>query len=337
MFSFAPNDLIRFPRCEAPKLVVLVDAEEEFRWNTFSPKAMSVRNIAAQIRAQELHNKFNVRPTYLVDYAVTSQQEGIAPLKEMLDAGVCGIGAQLHPWINPPIDEELTIHNTYPGNLPAALERAKIDRLTAAIVQNFGVRPRVFKAGRYGVGPNTASALIDAGYWIDTSVMPLTDFSSRSGPNYTHAPAQPFWVDRDRRLLELPNTVGLVGLMERIGRRGMSALLNETSDAWRIPGLLSRLGLLERIRLTPEGISLDEAKRMTLSLFQRDRRLFVLSYHSSSLLPGGSPYVANDDDLGRFLAWLDGYMRFFFGALGGQPATAEDVLSYAQGNLRQAA
>ncbi len=337
MFSSTPADLITFPRSEAPKLIVLVDAEEEFRWHTFSSQAISVRNIAAQIRAQEILNTFGVKPTYLVDYAVASQQAGVAPLKAILEAGDCGIGAQLHPWVNPPIDEEITIHNTYPGNLPAALERAKIDRLTAAIVQNFGVRPRVFKAGRYGAGPNTAAALIEAGYWIDTSVMPLTDFSKKGGPDYTESPAQPYWIDRDRRLLEIPNTVGLVGLMDRISRRGMSTLLSNPSITCRIPGLLSRLGLLERIRLTPEGISLDEAKRMTLSLFQRDRRLFVLSYHSSSLLPGGSPYVANEAELSKFLGWLDGYMRFFFGALGGQPTTAEDVLSYAQGRLRRAA
>lgn len=337
MFSFTPADLITFPRSEAPKLIVFVDAEEEFRWHTFSPKAISVQNIAAQVQAQDILNKFGVTPTYLVDYAVASQREGVEPLKALLDAGACRIGAQLHPWVNPPIDEEITIRNTYPGNLPAALERAKIDRLTAAIMQNFGVRPRVFKAGRYGAGPNTAAALIEAGYWIDASVMPLTDFSSKSGPNYTESPAQPYWIDRERRLLEIPNTVGLVGLMDRISRRGMSTLLSNASNACRIPGLLARLGLLERIRLTPEGISLDEAKRMTLSLFQRDRRLFVLSYHSSTLLPGGSPYVADDDDLRRFLSWLDGYMRFFFGALGGQPTTAEDVLSYAQGCLRKAA
>jgi hypothetical protein len=337
MFSYTLADLITFPRSEAPRLIVFVDAEEEFRWHTFSPQAISVRNIAAQVRAQDILNKFGVKPTYLVDYAVASQVDGVTPLKRILEAGQCGIGAQLHPWVNPPIDEEITIYNTYPGNLPAALERAKIDRLTQAIVQNFGVRPRVFKAGRYGAGPNTASALIDAGYTVDASVMPLTDFSTKGGPDYTESPAQPYWIDRECRLLEIPNTVGLVGLMDRISRRRMSTLLSTPSIACRIPAVLSRLGLLERIRLTPEGISLDDAKRMTLSLLQRDRRLFVLSYHSSSLLPGGSPYVADEHELKRFLGWLDGYMRFFFGAMGGQATTAEDVLTYAQGCLQRAA
>jgi len=321
----APEDLVSFAPEMAPQLIVFIDAEEEFQWHTFSSRALSVRNIAAQDRAQDIMNEFNLKPSYLVDYAVASQPEGYLPLKKMLDTGQCTIGAQLHPWVNPPLEELPTLRNTYHGNLPAALERAKIERLTSTIAANFGVRPTIFKAGRYGAGPNTAAALRASGYRIDASVMPLTDFSADGGPDHSHAPAVPYWLDPEHDLLEIPNTVGLVGLMERVDRRSMHALLNSASTRLRVPGLLSRLGLLERIRLTPEGISLDEARRLTLTLMRRGHRLFVLSYHSSSLLPGGAPYVATAEDLTAFLAWLRGYFRFFFGSLSGQPTTAEAV------------
>src|SRR5690606_24855044 len=124
---------------------------------------------ALQIRAQEIFDEFGVRPTYLVDYPVAAQPEGYQPLKALLDAGRCDVGAQLHPWVNPPIKEEITLRNTFPGNLPAALERAKIESLTAIITANFGPKPKVFKAGRYGAGPHTAAALIANGYSIDAS------------------------------------------------------------------------------------------------------------------------------------------------------------------------
>jgi hypothetical protein len=321
----APQDLVTFDPHAAPELIVFVDAEEEFKWNTFSPGAVSVRNMAAQFRAQEIMSEFGMKPTYLVDYAVASQPEGFQPLKAMLDAGLCTIGAQLHPWVNPPIDEKLTLRNTYHGNLPVALERAKIERLTSVIRTSFGIRPTVFKAGRYGAGPNTAAALIANGYCVDASVMPLADFSADGGPDYSQAPAVPYWIDPARTLLEIPNTVGLVGLMDKVDRRSAHALLGGASTRLRVPGLLSRLGLLERIRLTPEGISLDEARRLTLTLFERGHRLFVLSYHSSSLLPGGAPYVTTDADLTAFLAWLYEYLRFFFGPLSGRAATAEGI------------
>lgn len=330
MFLPRAKDVIGFSPQDAPQLVVFVDAEEEFRWHTYSPAAVSVRNIARQFLAQDILNEFGVRPTYLVDYPVAVQPEGFQPLKEMLDQGHCAVGAQLHPWVNPPIEEEITPRNTYAGNLPAILERAKIERLTAVIAQNFGVRPVVFKAGRYGAGPNTAAALLANGYRVDASVMPLTDFSADGGPDYSEAPAAPYWLDSDRRLLEIPTTVGLTGLLGGQSRRSAQTLFSPASATLRIPGALARCGLLERIRLTPEGFSLDEAKRLTLALLQRGQRLFVLSYHSSSLLPGGAPYVSTQADLSHFLGWLDGYLRFFFGPLSGRATTATEIFDVAR-------
>jgi hypothetical protein len=330
MFAPNANDLVTFDPSERPHLIVIVDAEEEFGWKTFSSTANSVRNIAAQTPAQNILDEFCIRPTYLVDYPVAAQPQGYEPLKTLLDAGRCDIGAQLHPWVNPPIDEEITLRNTFPGNLPAPLEYAKIAQLTATITANFGIKPVVFKAGRYGVGPNTAAALIANGYNIDASVMPLADFSREGGPDYTNAPAVPYWIDAEQRLLEIPTTVGLVGLMGRSARNKVHALLSTASAALRVPGLLSRLGILERIRLTPEGISLDEAKRLTMSMFRQGQRLFVLSYHSSSMWPGGTPYVSTQTDIDRMLVWLNGYCRFFFGALGGRATRPETVLAHAR-------
>ena len=88
--------------------------------------------------------------------------------------------------------------------------------------------------------------------------------------------------------------------------------------------------MLDRIRLTPEGISIDEAKRLTLSQLRRGQRIFVLSYHSSSMLAGGNPYVASEPDVGGILRWLEDYCRFFFGPLGGQPSTPEEIYDLAR-------
>ena len=47
------------------------------------------------------------------------------------------IGAHLHPWVNPPFVESVSNYNSYPGNLPGALERAKLHKLTSRIEQSF--------------------------------------------------------------------------------------------------------------------------------------------------------------------------------------------------------
>ncbi len=329
-FGAQSDSTIEIDASERPQLIVYVDGEEEFPWSTFSRDSISVRNIGFQHRGQEIFNRFGVKPTYLVDYPVASQDEGIKPLLEFVQAGVGSIGSQLHPWVNPPIDEELTVRNTFTGNLPAALTRAKIEQLTQTITKNFGRAPRVFKAGRYGMGIHVPQILKENGYLVDASVMPLADFSRDGGPDHTMMAARPYWLDKDRELLEIPVTASLVGLWAGAGHVGARLVFNSFSTLLRAPALLSRLGLIERIRLTPEGISLDEAKRLTMSLIRSGQRLFVLSYHSSSLLPGSTPYVADEADLQKFLQWLDGYCRFFFGSLGGRATTAEDVYGWAK-------
>src|SRR5579863_8380957 len=120
-----------------PELIVVVDTEEEFDWSEpFRRDAVGVSHIRHQDRTQRILERFGVRPVYVVDYAVASQEAGFRPLSEWRQDGRCVIGAHLHPWVNPPYEEELSIRNSYPGNLPPALERTKLGQLTDEIAKN---------------------------------------------------------------------------------------------------------------------------------------------------------------------------------------------------------
>ena len=71
----------------------------------------------------------------------------------------------------------------------------------------------------------------------------------------------------------------------------------------RLRGLLARLGLLERIPLTPEGINPVEAQRGIEAAIAQDLPILVFSFHSPSLQPGHTPYVRTEDDLDAFYSW----------------------------------
>src|SRR5262249_18704611 len=115
--------VIDFSGLAAPRLVVLVDAEEEFDWGEpFPPPNPRVSNIAAQHRAHRIFDLYGIVPTYMVDYPVARQRDGYRPLAELQHDGRAGIGAQLHPWVTPPFTEEVTVRNSFAGNLPRALE-----------------------------------------------------------------------------------------------------------------------------------------------------------------------------------------------------------------------
>ncbi|MBY0336531.1 MAG: glycosyltransferase [Acetobacteraceae bacterium] len=310
------------PGDDTPLLLTTVDAEEEFDWaRPFSRDHDAVSSMSRQHLAHRVFERHGVVPLYLADYPVAAQEEGAAPLRELLADGVAELGAQLHPWVTPPFDEVLSERNSYAGNLPPLLELEKARRLTLALEDAFGTQPRVFRTGRYGFGPRTADILLHLGYEADSSVMPCWP---RRGGGWSYS-ARPFWLDRERRLLEIPVSAAFVGRLSPLAPRLAPALFHPAVAAAGVTGAAAKLGLMERIRLSPEGMTLEEAKRLTRAMRAAGHRVFVLTYHSPSLAPGHTPYVRDQDGVRRFLDWLDGYYAFFREELGGRPASWREV------------
>jgi hypothetical protein len=309
-----------------PMLVTTIDAEEDFDWSgPFIRTSSRVTSMRSQYKAHRVFERYGVIPTYLVDFPVASQDEGRGPLKELLEARQCEIGAQLHPWVNPPFVEVISNRNSYPGNLPMVVEYDKLLALTNMLEEAFGIRPRIYRAGRYGFGPNTAEILRHLGYLVDTSMMPCWNYGPQGGPDFRTVEAEPYWIDRDRTVLEMPISVALVGRAARVDRRVSAGLFNRISEGVGLTAAVARLGLIERIRLTPEGIAIDEGKRLIRQMIADGQRVFVLTYHSPSLEPGGTPYVRTAEDLTRFLAWLEEFYDFFTKEIGGQCVSWRDV------------
>ena len=92
------------------------------------------------------------------------------------------------------------------------------------------------------------------------------------------------------------------GLLGRSGRRIYHRAARNGTHAG---AALARLGVVERIALTPEGIPAERAcKAIDIAV---ELRLPVLnfSFHSPSLQPGNTPYVRSQSDLDRFYRWWD--------------------------------
>lgn len=308
-----------------PLLITTVDAEEEFDWQ--KPLSRESRKVGTMREQHILHRVFErngVIPVYFVTYPIVAQPEGYEFLADCLRDGRCQIGSQLHPWVTPPFDEDVSSFNSFAGNLPEELEFAKLRTLTNAIAERFGERPIAYRAGRYGIGPHTVKALRALGYRIDSSVVPEFSYHQAGGPTFFGKPTSPYWLDEDEQVLELPLTSSYVGRLTGL----TPAWHNLTSGLFRDDAryevsraLMARSGLIERIRLTPEGARVSDAKRLVRTLLKRGTRIFTLSYHSPSLVPGNTPYVRSYADRERFLAWFEAFYEFFLGELGGSPVT----------------
>ncbi|HSQ96249.1 MAG TPA: polysaccharide deacetylase family protein [Croceibacterium sp.] len=318
----SPSRKARFAPGFGCRFIVTVDTEEEFDWSKpLVREGHGLDHIPRLANFQEFCEGEEIVPIYLVDWPIATSTLAADILRPAIAAGRAEVGVQLHPWVNPPFDEELTLHNSFAGNLPAELEGAKFKNLRDMIENKFGAVPLIYRAGRYGTGPNTVDVLVQNGIAIDTSVRAKFTYSAGGGPDYRRHPLEPYWLDEEHRVLELPLTTMFWGMLRRQGGWIYPRL-------WRAPqfgGLLSYLGLLERIPLTPEGVSVDEAIRGIDMAIDDGLPVLVFSFHSPSLRPGHTPYVRTDEDLDALYEW---WRRVFAycETRGVKPATVADIM-----------
>ncbi len=314
------KELVRLPRGERPTLLVVVDTEEEFDWFApFDRTRTSVAHMREIGAFQKICDEHRVRPLYAVDHPIATQAESAGPLREILASGRCEIGAHLHPWVSPPFEEEVNARNSYPGNLPRELERTKLAGLARTIEEHLGVRPRAYKAGRYGFGPNTAATLAELGFEVDLSLLPAFDLSADGGPDHSRVSPEPRWIGPG--LLSLPATAAFVGFA-RGAAPGLHRIASVPPLAWvGATGILARLGALERLMLSPEGFLPEHHRRLTRALLDRGIRVFSFTLHSPSIRPGCTPYVRTGRDRDRLLDACRRYFDFFLGELGGVSMT----------------
>ena len=314
------NKPIKFPNESKPQLMVVIDTEEEFDWSAPADRAATSVTAMEHIAVvQDIFDLYGIIPCYVVDYPVASQSAGFSELKRIMMDGRCEIGTHLHPWVNPPFDEELNNRNTFPGNCDPQIEHEKLQLLTEQIQKTFDFDPKIYKAGRYGFGPNTTRILKNLGYEIDLSFCPPVDYRNLEGPDYSDCHAEPFWLDAEKQLLEIPITGAFIGWSGAFAKPLYN--FSQNFPSLKMPGVFSRLGLVDRLMLSPEGFNTKEHIALTKGLYHKGVRTFTWSFHSPSVVSGKTPYVNNQADLDEFLDRFKRFFDYFFGELGGQATT----------------
>ncbi len=296
---------VRFTPDFGSRVLLTVDTEEEFDWNApFRRDGYGLQHVAQIARFQAFCEEIGAHPVYLVDWPIANDPRAVDIIGDAVRRGTAEVGVQLHAWVNPPFDEDVNAINSYAGNLPHALEAAKFTALRDRIETAFGVAPLIYRAGRYGVGEDTATMLRENGIVIDTSVRSLFDYSAQGGPDFSDHPLEPYWLDdRDGgrgSLLELPVTTAYWGVLRRQGTH-LHRLQRHLPTFF---SAFSRLRLLERIALTPEGVTAAEAIRGIDIALDDGLPLLVLSFHSPSLAPGCTPYAKDARAVEALYDWF---------------------------------
>ncbi len=297
--------------------IVTVDVEEQFEWGVDFRKEYGegdVSNVEELIKFQFLCDEYNVKPTYLIDYPVLANKNSSSVIKE-LKKRRCELGTHLHTWCNPPFEEEICERNTYADNLDIRLVEKKMKVLNKKFIDTLGMAPKTFKSGRYGINNKIFGLLIKQGYKVDTSAVPFNPSKYFSRSNKLYGRVRPFFVRLGKKsILELPASDGFNFKNFR--------LLSEDN---LLMNSLKRINVVKRIRLSPEGHSYTELRKICDVLIAKDVPVLHLELHSSDLIVGGAPYVKNKKELKEFYEKLENVFNYVINVLGCNPVGCSDV------------
>ena len=307
---------------ESVLLIVSIDTEED-NWYR-SRQDVTCRNIGELRRQQRFFDRLGIRPTYFTSYQVARNARAADVMREIGPGGE--LAAHLHPWNTPPLTEAFVPRNSMLKNLPAELQLAKLETLTATLEEVFGAKPEAFRAGRYGLGPDTVTALARCGYVVDSSVTPFVSWKEfDEGPAFLGAPLDVYRIAPGRSVTEAAEDgVVEVPLSCGFGRRPF-ALWDRVHRALDVPGLRRARSLCKRIVLSPETATAEDMLTLSRRLLERGVRHLHITWHSPSLQPGLGPFTQTSADVDRLYGAVETYLDRLDGIATLNPVTVSEA------------
>ncbi len=293
----------------ALRVIVSLDVEEEGLFSgNYAATGCGVRNVALLRRLAPLTSELGFPLTLFCAHTVFTNAEACGHLAWMRDHHNAEIAAHLHHWSTPPLDDaQHTPHAqaekqgppTRTDRLPRQLLRQRLRTLLDAGREFQGAPLTSFRMGRWDLKSSVRPLLAEEGITFDSSVCPLRIFND--GPDHFLAPSDPYWLDDAPNLLESPVTQ--IPLSRNLARLWHSCGHDTAwADSFHFWGALSP---------NPVWHSAAVMRAATRLHMARGGRVLSLFWHSSEMLPGGSPNIPDQraadalyTKIYNFLAWL---------------------------------
>jgi hypothetical protein len=302
------------------KLILTLDCEAEGQWDFGSP--LSTGNVKFWPRFQELCDSYGIVPTYLLTSEIV--EDGLA--RDLLAAwakrDAAHVGAHLHPWTTPPYRDQPGLRfndevHAYPSQLPPDLLLAKLRTLTEQLTAAFGIPPTSYRAGRFGFDSGCARALHECGYLVDTSVTPYVSWKPSlgldgvGGPDFSRLSPRPFRVadSGEPGLVEIPVTIMPTYSWLRLWPSLVPVYRGLPSRALR------RLAPRNWLRDQPMPLNPSPTNGLQglMDVWEAAAKIgletAVMMFHSSELMPGGTPYRPTDESVDDLFECMDGFFR----------------------------
>lgn len=306
--AIVPGSTYTLPMQTSPsplRVVVSLDVEEEGLFSgSYASRGCSVRNVALLQRLAPLSDDLGFPLTLFCAHTVLTDTAACRTLEKMRDHHGAEIAAHLHHWSTPPLDA-----HSGSGTPPRThtLDRDLLRRRLASLLDAgrvFNGAPLTsFRMGRWDLKSSVRPLLAEQGITLDSSVCPLRQH--KGGPDHFLAPADPYWVDGatpdGTPLLEAPITqIPLLRPLPALWRTLIRDIPRR--DAFHFWGALSANPFWHNARVMRGAARLHHA---------RGGKVLSIFWHSSELMPGGSPQTpdqrasdAHFEKIFAFFRWL---------------------------------
>jgi len=302
------------------KLIITIDTEGDNQWDSALPH--STENIRFIPRFQELCGRYGFKPTYLCTYEVVAAAAFDHVLLPPQRRGDAEIGAHLHPWTNPPLSpwDRSDTDAAYPSELPAGVFARKLECLTSLLTRKLGVPPRSYRSGRWGLSAAHIPALLQCGYTVDCSVTPSLSWIDRGardrGQDFSEAPLAPYfmaWGDPARPgaspLLEVPVTIVHTNWLMRRSPLLQAAYRRHRKTS--VARTLNRLlGIAPRWFRPFSDMSVSRLRGVYDTARTLGLPAVEMMFHSSELMPNGSPHNTTEDAVERLYERFEGIFDY---------------------------
>lgn len=285
--------------CMRKKAIIMtVDTEGDDLWNWKPGKSIETNNSMYIEPFQNLCEKYNIPPVYLINYEMIMSDSFVEFVKEKAQQGKCEIGMHLHAWNSPPV---VKLKSEYGGN-PYITEFSREDifekhkYLKQLIIDRIGINPIAYRAGRWATNDDLFDVLEELGFLVDCSVTPginhkapgATVKSSNSYRNERYTPQK-----LRETLWEMPMTTEIRRSIKGKGiyRKVVNLLRGE--EKWLRPALQTAEEMLDLI---------DD-------MIDKGVPYLMFMIHSSELMPGGSPYCSTEEEVSEYLGKLENVFK----------------------------
>ena len=230
----------------------------------------------------------------------------------MREGGSAEIGAHHHAWETPPCEPGDVYTHVYASTLPSTQFDAQLVQLTGAIEEAVGERPVSYRSGRFGFSADHVAALERHGYLVESSVAPLFCERHKGGPDFADATLRPYFLAYDdavrpgtSQVLEVPVSCGL----SRRWPHALQVAWTRAPRPYTTKRYLKKLGVVRPMWLRPSYSSQEDMVALARRLAADGEPALNVIFHSSEIVPGGSPYNRTAAEVDAFLGRLDGFLE----------------------------